>query len=125
MIAFCIILGSSLMVWGALWLAAWMVKLLTWQTTIGFVVRLDDGVEIGDKHPRVQFSSPDGREIEFTSRYGVQFLSLWQSGSTVRVLFHPRCPEKAVIYSLWNAATPLFIAAFGALFFYMGYTGLP
>ena len=120
----CLVLGLFLLSSGVLWQAAWIVRFLGWQTTTGVVVRLDDGVEMGDKHPRVRFISPEGREIEFVSRYCLQFESNWPIGRTVRVLFHPRRPERAVLYSVWDASTPLLIIAFGAMFLSMWYIGL-
>ena len=122
---FFIILGLALIAWSISWLALWVVRLLTWLRATGAVVRLVDGLAVGDTHACVRFESVSGCEIEFTSRFCVLFPLSWRPGRRVRVLYHPIKNEKAVILSIGDMTAPLFIAAFGALFLYMGNTGLP
>ena len=117
-------LGTAFMGGGLLWALWWVKVLLTWSRAAGTVVGLDEGVEVGDRHPRVEFMADDGRLYGFTSRYGIQIQPLWRVGRKVTVLYAPDKPANAEVLRLANLAMPLFVAGFGALLFYVGLLGL-
>ena len=81
---------------------------------------LDDGVELGDKHPRIQFTTGDGRTVEFTSRFGIRIPQLWPAGKRVLVLHHPDTPSRAEVVRISNALAPVMVIAFGVLLILIG-----
>jgi Protein of unknown function (DUF3592) len=89
------------------------VKIRTWQTASGTVVGYKEYVDqqanrsITAFCPQVQFSTDDGKVIDFTSSSGSNRRP-YRIGATVKVLYAPADPEKAVIKSFPKMFVPAF-----------------
>ena len=118
-----LIVGSAIL-WGAFLLLRRSVRRLqNWTTTTGTVIEYIDRAGTGRRAcylPKVQFSSPHGRSIKFTSESGSN-RKPFRLGSKVKVIYDPADIQNAsikVFQTLW--LVPCFALFFGGIFTSIG-----
>jgi hypothetical protein len=119
------IAGLILIFLGILSIRNACVKIRTWKTVSGTLV----GYKVYNNQqangsstsfcPQVQFSTDDGKLIDFTSSSGSNRRP-YRIGATVKVLYEPDDPTKATIKSFTN----LFLPAFFLLLFGVAFAGM-
>ncbi|HOX39186.1 MAG TPA: DUF3592 domain-containing protein [Candidatus Brocadiia bacterium] len=120
MVIVIVFIGIGCVVAGLIWGVWWIRSLLFWSRARGIIIGLDDGIEVGDKLPRIEFTDRDGKTIQFTSRFGVQMIRWWPIGRSVVVLYDPEDPCRAEVLLLSNAISPIMVIVFGVLIFLVG-----
>ena len=117
--------GLTLIFLGILSIRNACIKIRTWKTVSGIVVGYKeyDDQQVNRSStafcPQVQFSTDDGKVIDFTSSSGSNRRP-YRIGATVKVLYVPDDPAKATIKSITN----LFLPAFFLLLFGVAFAGM-
>ncbi len=117
--------GLTLIFFGILCIRNACVKIRTWKTVSGIVVGYKEynnqqaNRSTTSFCPQVQFSTDDGKVIDFTSSSGSNRRP-YPIGAAIKVLHNPDDPTKAVIKSISN----LFLPAFFLLLFGTAFAGM-
>ena len=117
--------GLTLIFFGVLCVRNACIKIRTWKTVSGIVVGYKeyDNPQANRSTtsfcPQVQFSTDDGRLIDFTSSSGSNRRP-YRIGAAIKVLHDPNDPTKATIKSISN----LFLPAFFLFLFGVAFAGM-
>jgi hypothetical protein len=114
--------GLTLVFLGILSIRNACVKIRTWKTVSGTLVgyKQYENTQANRSYtsflPQVQFSTDDGKVIDFTSSNGSASRP-YHIGAAIKVLHDPNDPTKATIKSISNLLLPaFFLLLFGVAF---------